>query len=410
MHNTVRLKRSIAVGVLVLAVGIDPTALAPAASGAAEPVLAVGATVGVPRKVTPAIGTVNGRRVLIKVKGQRFGKKTTVTLKGYRGKARGTKRRVRVRATKTLKRLKPGKYRVTAKRITWKGGVAKPKKIKPRRVTVSKWRGARTTITYRQTRKPTTPRRLSRLRLQDVKRRWGESVSVAVAPLTSHSVVGVSGRGRQHAWSTIKPLFVSQILVDVGGPDRLSGTMRRWIRSALSTSSNEAAYKIYERLGRRHGGSWGASAALTGLLRQSGDQTTVVAPGRTREKFPGLTIWTPKRQALYLREVVRRCVLNPAGTRFLLREMSHVVPEQSWGLGSVGSTAFKGGWGPDRKGRYLVRQFGVLEATDGSRYVAAISVRPKSGTFNQGTRLITKVAKWLKSSVASAPAPDRCKP
>ena len=40
--------------------------------------------------------------------------------------------------------------------------------------------------------------------------------------------------------------------------------------------------------------------------------------------------------------------------------MGQVEPQQSWGIGDIPGTQFKGGWGPSPSGKYLVRQIGIL--------------------------------------------------
>jgi hypothetical protein len=151
MRAAVRVQRSVLAFVVavVLILGLLLTGGSPSGSAstttAATPTMILGAA------------RVDGHQVRIKLKGQRYGKKARITLNGYRGMAKEVMRTVRVKRTKTVKRLKPGRYKVTAKRITSNGGVAKAKKIKPKRVTVTQSRGATTRISYRQIKESTTP-------------------------------------------------------------------------------------------------------------------------------------------------------------------------------------------------------------------------------------------------------------
>ena len=89
----------------------------------------------------------------------------------------------------------------------------------------------------------------------------------------------------------------------------------------------------------------------------------------------------------------------------VLSLMRQVISSQRWGLGSAGvPAAFKGGWGPGASGDYLVRQTGVL--TVGDRPIAvSIATLPADGSFDTGTRNLTKIASWLTSHVNATRAP-----
>ena len=58
--------------------------------------------------------------------------------------------------------------------------------------------------------------------------------------------------------------------------------------------------------------------------------------------------------------------------------MGQVEGDQSWGLGTIPDTEFKGGWGPSTTGSYLVRQLGVLKSPAGLTAVA-VATQPASG-------------------------------
>lgn len=100
---------------------------------------------------------------------------------------------------------------------------------------------------------------------------------------------------------------------------------------------------------------------LTGLLRQSGDRSTTIQPGKEAESNYGLSQWAPSGQALFMSELARGCLLDRDSTDYLMAALGGVIEEQRWGLGSVGSTAFKGGWGA-KSGEiaFEVRQVGLI--------------------------------------------------
>ena len=77
----------------------------------------------------------------------------------------------------------------------------------------------------------------------------------------------------------------------------------------------------------------------------------------------------------FFRALALRRLLPAAQTSYVLHLMEHIVPSESWGLGPGGftvSVAFKGGWGPEPSGSYLVRQSGIIDP--GSSRGLAVSV------------------------------------
>lgn len=76
--------------------------------------------------------------------------------------------------------------------------------------------------------------------------------------------------------------------------------------------------------------------------------------------------------------------------------MGQVVSEQRWGLGTLSTpTAFKGGWGPDPDGRYLVRQIGLVKYSGHRTLAVALAVAPASGDYGAGTQALTRLAEWI---------------
>ena len=79
--------------------------------------------------------------------------------------------------------------------------------------------------------------------------------------------------------------------------------------------------------------------------------------------------------------------------------MENVVADQRWGLGQAGTpggaaVAFKGGWGPEPSGGYLVRQSGIV--TDGEEgyalSVIAIPDDTSEASFASGQDLVSEAA------------------
>ena len=80
--------------------------------------------------------------------------------------------------------------------------------------------------------------------------------------------------------------------------------------------------------------------------------------------------------------------------------MSNVIPSQRWGAGSAGypsavPLAFKGGWGPESGGAYQVRQTAIVGSGDHG-YVVSMLALPASGSFSDGTNMLTALATWAR--------------
>ena len=93
--------------------------------------------------------------------------------------------------------------------------------------------------------------------------------------------------------------------------------------------------------------------------------------------------------------------------------MSDVAPNQQWGIAKVGRnkgavTAVKGGWGPatSKSGAHLVRQLGVISTVDGQVAVSMAAI-PRSGSFTDGTEMLTRLGNWLGKNLAELPK-GRC--
>lgn len=150
----------------------------------------------------------------------------------------------------------------------------------------------------------------------------------------------------------------------------------------------------------RGGSTWGRDAALRSL----GDAHTVTNAVQTRAGFTpfGQTRWSVDDQA-------RAAAALPCESRArkVYALMGQVEAGQSWGLGVRSGTHFKGGWGPDPAGRYLVRQMGVIVVAGRPAVGVAILSKPASGTFNGGVQALNAVAGWLYGHVDRLPT-GRC--
>lgn len=171
----------------------------------------------------------------------------------------------------------------------------------------------------------------------------------AFAPLSDPDDITVEGStGSAEAWSTSKVLVVLAFIEQVAGgdPDRLTAEQDRLIKLALTESDLDALLTLR---GQIPGGS---GAPATAMLRAVGDNQTVVP-----DTGEGSMQWSLRNQIKFLTALHEGKVVSKRASAYVVDNM-RPVPSESWGLGSVGSTAFKGGWlTPDS----VTRQMGFLD-------------------------------------------------
>jgi hypothetical protein len=197
------------------------------------------------------------------------------------------------------------------------------------------------------------------------------------------------------AWSTIKvPLIIAALR------QRDSPTVTAAMRAAITESDNAAAESVWASLGD----PVTAAHKVEDVLRQTGDPTTVQWQ-KVRPEYTafGQTDWSLANQARF----VSAAVCNRANAP-VFDLMGQIEPDQSWGIGTIGGTQFKGGWGPSPAGSYLVRQIGVLTTAHG-RIAVALAAAPASGKFDDGTAALTAMASWLTAHLANLPS-GQCNP
>ncbi len=155
------------------------------------------------------------------------------------------------------------------------------------------------------------------------------------APLSDPSAVRSEGSVSRHqAWSTSKVLVIAAYLDTVvdGDPAKIPDTERGWIRAALTRSDGDAVVAVRGRIPGSPG------AAITTVLRSIGD-TSTSAPDRSQ----GAMSWSPREQVRFMAALANGKVVSPAASAWLLGQM-RPIPEHQWGLGTIGASAFKGGW------------------------------------------------------------------
>ncbi|MEL4161596.1 hypothetical protein [Corynebacterium bovis] len=209
------------------------------------------------------------------------------------------------------------------------------------------------------------------------------------------SLIHADGTGAQSAgplqsgpaWSTSKiPVSVAAL--------RKDPALLPTVQAAIEKSDNAAATTLWESLGTPEE----AGRAAEQVLRDGGDTTTHVETRKVRPEFTsfGQTQWSLADQAAFITHLPQ-----VEGAAPVLDAMHHVIPEQAYGLGTLAGAAFKGGWGPDENGRYLVRQVALVDTPAGPVGVA-VAVQPADGTYEAGQTALTALAGAIRGVVTGA--------
>jgi hypothetical protein len=200
-------------------------------------------------------------------------------------------------------------------------------------------------------------------------------------------------------WSTMKiPVAIAAVTQANGHPSRVTlGQMRL----AITESDNNAAMAVWAGLGS----PTTAAAQTQAILRQGGDTTTVVPSQVLRPGYTpfGQSNWSLADQATFAASLP--CMANASQ---VLGLMGQITSSQRWGMGTLANTvAFKGGWGPDTDGAYLVRQMAVVHLGDGTRIGLALAARPADGSFDTGISDLNAMAGWIAANIRGG-GTNRC--
>jgi hypothetical protein len=224
-----------------------------------------------------------------------------------------------------------------------------------------------------------------------LKSRLNAKVGVVVSAVGGGQAPKVFGDWTEGpAWSTSKvPLVIAAYRQQ--SPRQVTDTMR----AAITESDNAASERLWAQLGEPAV----AGPKVQQILQDTGDPT-IVEHRKVRPEFTafGQTIWSLTNQVRFLASAYCNSENDPIFTL-----MGQVVSNQSWGIGDIPGTEFKGGWGPYPSGKYLVRQMGIVTTPTG-KVAVAIAAEPASGQFADGTKDLGDIAKWLTDHFAALPA------
>lgn len=190
------------------------------------------------------------------------------------------------------------------------------------------------------------------------------------------------------SWSTIKvPIALAAAAQGTADPGLVA--------AALQHSDNAAALSLWQSLGSDVQAAGVVQQHIAGLA-----PAPVVnsVPSRPGFSVFGQTTWPLASQAEY--GYWLGCDPNAA---IVTDNMGLVTPEQRDGLGQIPGMRFKGGWGPDPSGGYLVRQFGFVE-TPAGRFGVAIAARPTDGSYMSAQMMLDEVASQLQQRMVAGGA------
>lgn len=237
------------------------------------------------------------------------------------------------------------------------------------------------------------------------------AIGIAVEPLVGHRTIALGDDRPAHGWSTTKVPVLLTLIDREGGVAKLTADQLSEAQLAITESDNQSILDLFDDLESADGGLRSASLAVQDVLRRGGDPDTTVAtappPPGAVTTF-GQTEWSPSDSVKFFRALAQSCLSSTADSDFVLHLMEHVISSESWGLGSAGlrdTVAFKGGWGPEPDGAYLVRQSGIIDPGSSSGAAVAIVAYPPAGSdsFEVGTEMVTAAAQWVAKHVVLSP-------
>lgn len=194
---------------------------------------------------------------------------------------------------------------------------------------------------------------------------------VGISLRAGGGVIHAGEPGDLHAWSSVKvPIAFAAVQRQLDAGDA-GVDLGEDIALALTQSDNDAALRLWETLGTDEQ----SSEAVDGVLRQAGDPTDAEAD-RDRPDYGGFgdIRWTLDNQVIFANRM--SCL---PGAEQVLDPMGQVVDEHRQGLGQLPEARFKGGWGDERDGTYLLREFGLVGAA-GRQVPVAFSIVPGAAT------------------------------
>ncbi|WP_280268651.1 hypothetical protein [Nocardia wallacei] len=218
----------------------------------------------------------------------------------------------------------------------------------------------------------------------------GGHAGLAIMPVGGEYLTSLGDWTTGPAWSTMKVPLTLAVLRGNGN----TGTYQ--MSAAITESDNSAADGLWQSLGA----PTQAASAVEAVLREGGDTTTKVPATRARPDYSafGQADWSLADQVRFASRLP--CLPN-ADT--VVNLMGKVVWGQQWGIGRLDNAEYKGGWGPDQSGNYLVRQFGLV-TTPAGQMAVALAAQANSGGYEDGTQMLNKMIALVDKHLGDLPA------
>lgn len=213
--------------------------------------------------------------------------------------------------------------------------------------------------------------------------------AIAFAPLDNPDKVQVHGDVETaNAWSTSKVLVVLAYIDTVAGgdPDNLDDYQRSLVKRALTASDMDALLEL------RAGIPGGSGAPMTAILRSIGDDQTTAPDIRE-----GSMYWSLRNQVRFMAALAAGDVVNKQTSEYVLDTMTP-IDEHSWGLGTIGATAFKGGW---LEPYTETRQMGIVDGYAVAIITTAGPAELQTDGDSAHVKAINQLAHTLKKYLAA---------
>lgn len=218
--------------------------------------------------------------------------------------------------------------------------------------------------------------------------RYGGEAAIAIS--NGNTTLSAGDISVPSAWSTIKvPIAIAALRANN------SANTQQLARAAIVNSDNNAARSLYGQLGD----STTAAATVDTILAEGGNASIHTQPRTIRPPYTsfGQTNWPVPDAANFAAHLP--CF---SGSHQVRSYMQNITNGGDYGLGTLSGVGFKGGWGPDASGKYLVRQMGFLQLTDGSTVGIAIASLPSAGSYGAGQGALTQLASGVKDLLPTA--------
>lgn len=198
---------------------------------------------------------------------------------------------------------------------------------------------------------------------------------MSVALYNGDTLTTAGSLGTLPSWSTVKVPIAFAALEHCSYSEKY---LEQLITASIEWSDNASAHTLYSCLWQE-----GTPMELT---------ADAIAPSGTRPAVDpawGITKWSAPSQAqygYYLSTIDQDNVVIEA--------MKNIAEDQSYGLGVIKNSAFKGGWSDHTDGSWHTRQFGFF-THNGSAYGVAIVARSENGSYADGQAALTAIAEVL---------------